>query len=128
MSASPWLNLAVALALGLLIGLERERSKGDGAERRPAGADGQSGDEDRDRERRWAAGVRTSVPPGNADYARPHLGRRAAAHMAGLTASRTSSHDYIAGANCLLHVQFHFICSMADLEGSQSVNQLITLT
>jgi uncharacterized membrane protein (DUF4010 family) len=39
MIASPWLNLAVALALGMLIGLERERSKGggDGAERRPAG-------------------------------------------------------------------------------------------
>ena len=37
MTASPWFNFAVALALGLLIGLERERTKGKGPTRRAAG-------------------------------------------------------------------------------------------
>jgi uncharacterized membrane protein (DUF4010 family) len=37
MTASPWFNFAVALALGLLIGLERERTKGEGPTRRAAG-------------------------------------------------------------------------------------------
>ena len=37
MPASPWLNLAVALAVGLLIGLERERRKGEQPEHHAAG-------------------------------------------------------------------------------------------